>query len=112
VVLKAENRAQAREAMHADVASGRIVKTRSWNFCPRPLPLSEGVDISARVGRSWQVTCDFGNFQGVLQLKRDANKLAGDWAGLLGKARPVTGTWRNGYIELSFDAELGNRPIR
>jgi hypothetical protein len=30
------------------------------------------------------------------------------WAGPLGKARPVTGTWRNGYIELSFDAELGN----
>jgi hypothetical protein len=59
---------------------------------------------------SWQVTFagDAGGFQGALQLKRDGNKLAGDWSGASGKARPVTGTWRNGYIELSFDAELGN----
>ena len=51
---------------------------------------------------------DAGGFQGALQLKHDGNKLTGDWFGAIGKARPVTGTWRNGYIELSFDAELGN----
>ena len=45
---------------------------------------------------------------GRLQLKRDGDKLTGDWSGVSGKARPVTGTWRNGYVELSFDAELGN----
>jgi hypothetical protein len=53
-------------------------------------------------------TGDGPGFQGVLQLKRDGDKLTGDWSGPTGKARPVTGTWRNGYIELSFDAELGN----
>ena len=59
---------------------------------------------------SWQVTSagDAGGFQGTLLLKRDGNKLAGDWSGASGKVRPVTGTWRNGYIELSLDAELGN----
>src|SRR5438477_383704 len=43
-----------------------------------------------------------------MQRKRDGDKLSGDWSGPSGKARSVTGTWRNGYIELSFDAELGN----
>jgi hypothetical protein len=67
-----------------------------------PAPVKNGSEAAG----SWQVSCDFGNFQ--LQLKRDGNKLAGDSSGALGKARPVTGTWRNGYIELRFDAELGN----
>ena len=59
---------------------------------------------------AWQITCtgDAGGFRGALQLKRDGNKLTGDWSGASGKAHAVTGTWRNGYIELSFDAELGN----
>ena len=71
-----------------------------------PAPVKNGSEAAG----SWQVTFagDAGGFQGALQLKRDGNKLAGDWSGASGKARPVTGTWRNGYIELSFDAELGN----
>src|SRR5450432_1184363 len=71
-----------------------------------PVPVKNGSEAAG----SWQVTSagDAGGFQGALQLKRDGNKLTGDWAGASGKARPVTGTWRNGYIELSFDAELGN----
>ena len=71
-----------------------------------PVPVKNGSEAAG----SWQVTSagDAGGFQGALQLKRDGNKLTGDWSGVSGKARPVTGTWRNGYIELSFDAELGN----
>jgi hypothetical protein len=71
-----------------------------------PAPVKNGSEAAG----SWQVTFagDAGGFQGALELKRDGNKLAGDWSGASGKARPVTGTWRNGYIELSFDAELGN----
>ncbi len=71
-----------------------------------PAPVKNGSEAAG----SWQLTFagDAGGFQGVLQLKRDGNKLAGDWSGASGKAHPVTGTWRNGYIELSFDAELGN----
>ena len=70
-----------------------------------PAPVKNGSEAAG----SWQVT--LGNLPGVLQLKRDGNKLAGDWSGALGKARPVTGTWRNGYIELSFEVELGN-PVK
>lgn len=71
-----------------------------------PAPTKNGSEAAG----SWQVTsAGYGVFfQGALQLKRDGNKLTGDWSGASGKARPVTGTWRNGYIELSFEAELGN----
>jgi hypothetical protein len=71
-----------------------------------PAPVKNGSDAAG----GWQVTStgDAGGFKGALQLKRDGNKLTGDWSGASGKDHPVTGTWRNGYIELSFDAELGN----
>jgi hypothetical protein len=29
--------------------------------------------------------------------------VTGTWSGDLGNARPVSGTWRDGYIELSFN---------
>jgi len=70
-----------------------------------PAPVKNGSEAAG----SWQLTIrELANFQGTLQLKRDGNKLAGDWSGAVGKAHAVAGTWRNGYIELSFDAELGN----
>ena len=71
-----------------------------------PVPVKNGSEAAG----SWQVRSagDAIGFQGALQLKRDGDKLTGDWSGPSGKARSVTGTWRNGYIELSFDAELGN----
>ena len=76
------------------------------NFCivsAPPVPVKNGSEAAG----SWQVTSagGAGGFQGALQLKRDGNKLTGDWSGASG---PVTGPWRDGYIELSFDAELGN----
>ncbi|MGH9396269.1 MAG: hypothetical protein ACRD18_05405 [Terriglobia bacterium] len=68
-----------------------------------PLPVKNGSDA----GGAWQVTfsSDVGKFHGTLQLKRDGSKVTGTWSGDLGHARPVTGTWRDGYIELSFDAQ-------
>jgi hypothetical protein len=71
-----------------------------------PLPLKNGSDSSG----AWQVklSSDAGNFDGTLQLKRDGSKLSGTWSGALGDGRPVTGTWRNGYVELGFNAEWPN----
>jgi len=70
-----------------------------------PAPVKNGSEAAG----SWQLTFrELANFQGTLQLKRDGNKLAGDWSGAVGKPHAVAGTWRNGYIELSFDAEWGN----
>jgi len=71
-----------------------------------PVPLENRSDAAG----SWQVTStgDGGGFQGVLQLKRDGNTLTGEWSTTASKARPVTGTWRNGYVELRLELELGN----
>jgi hypothetical protein len=68
-----------------------------------PLPLKNGADASG----TWEVKCssDAGPFNGTLQLARDGGKLTGTWSGDLGNARPVVGTWRDGYVELSFNAE-------
>jgi hypothetical protein len=68
-----------------------------------PLPVKNGSDASG----TWQVRflSDTGPFEGALQLERDGGKVTGTWSGALGNARPVTGTWRNGYVELNFDAE-------
>ena len=55
-----------------------------------PAPVKNGSEAAG----SWQVT--LGNYRGTLQLKRDGNKLAGDWSGAVGKAHTVTGTWRMG----------------
>jgi hypothetical protein len=76
-----------------------------------PMPVKNGGDVSG----TWQVKflSDAGAFEGTLQLRREDSKVAGTWSGALGGGRPVTGTWRNGYVELSFNAEwpagqLGN----
>jgi len=68
-----------------------------------PLPVKNGSDAAG----TWQVKCasDAGPFEGTIQLTRDADKVAGTWSGELGKNRSITGTWRNGYVELSFSAE-------
>ena len=68
-----------------------------------PLPVKNGSDA----GGTWQVSFSSyaGNFDGTLQLSRDGSKVTGTFSGGLGKARPVTGTWRDGYVELSFNAE-------
>ena len=68
-----------------------------------PLPIKNGSDPSG----NWQVKCftDAGAFEGALQLKREDNKVTGSWSGPLGKDRPITGTWRHGYVELSFNGD-------
>jgi len=41
-----------------------------------------------------------------MQLHRDSKAIAGTWSGDFGKDLNVTGTWRDGYVELTF---IGNR---
>jgi len=43
-----------------------------------------------------------GPLTGSLKLNRDGSKLTGVWSGSLGDSQPVAGTWRDGYVELSF----------
>jgi len=71
-----------------------------------PLPVKNGSDAAG----AWAVrfTSDAGPFQGTLKLMRDGEKLTGTWSGELGDNRPVTGTWRDGHVDLKFDGDWPN----
>jgi hypothetical protein len=68
-----------------------------------PQPVKNGSDAAG----AWQVklATDAGPFEGTLQLTRNVSTLSGTWSGALGQNLPVTGTWRDGYVELSFTGE-------
>ncbi len=65
-----------------------------------PEPVTNGSDAAG----TWDVTMgtDYGAFKGVLTLTRSGNALSGTWSGSFGDNRPVKGTWRDGYVELTF----------
>jgi hypothetical protein len=56
---------------------------------------------------TWNVTLtsDYGRFQGTMELHREDKTIRGTWSGDFGKDLNVTGTWRDGYVELTF---IGN----
>ena len=66
----------------------------------KPAPISNGSDATG----TWQVkyASDAGLIAGSLKLTRNGNNLTGTWSGDLGSNLAVQGTWRNGYVELTF----------
>jgi hypothetical protein len=77
-----------------------------------PQPIKNGSDAAG----TWQVklSTDAGPFDGTLQLKREGTAITGTWAGAkerdLGNEQPVSGTWRDGYVELSFTGRWKDNP--
>ena len=71
-----------------------------------PQPVKNGSDAAG----TWNVrfSSDAGRFEGSMKLSRDGNKLTGTWTGELGDNKPITGTWRDGHIELTLGAEWPN----
>jgi hypothetical protein len=63
-------------------------------------PVENGGDPAG----TWELkyASDAGPHPCTLNLHRDGDKLSGTLTGLLGPDVPVSGTWRNGYIELTF----------
>jgi hypothetical protein len=71
---------------------------------PAPqVPVKNGSDTSG----TWDVKLsgDAGRFEGTMKLARDGEKLTGTYAGGLGENKPIAGTWKDGYVELSFPAD-------
>jgi hypothetical protein len=68
-----------------------------------PLKLKNESDAAG----TWEMrySSDSGGMGALMELHRDENKVTGRWSGPLGDGRAITGTWRNGYIELSFSGE-------
>jgi hypothetical protein len=65
----------------------------------------------------WHVVfaSDYGRYEGVLNLRRDGNAITGTaitgtWSGAFGKDLVLTGTWRDGYIELTFTGQWQEEP--
>lgn len=60
----------------------------------------------------WHVTfaSDYGKFEGAMELHRDGKAVTGTWTGAFGKILPVSGTWRDGYVELTFTGEWRDSP--
>lgn len=65
-----------------------------------PAPIRNGSDATG----TWdlKVASDAIGFEASLKLARDGTKVRGTLEAGPGEAIPVTGTWREGYIELSF----------
>jgi hypothetical protein len=68
-----------------------------------PQNLKNGSDVAGR----WEMryASDAGGIGALMELHRAGNKVTGTWSGPLGEGRAITGTWRNGYVELSFAGE-------
>jgi hypothetical protein len=72
-----------------------------------PVPLKNGSDASG----TWEVKVgsDAIGFVGLMKLTRDGAKLSGTFSGDPGDDIPISGTWRDGYIELSFPFKWPSR---
>src|SRR5271165_6372131 len=68
-----------------------------------PQNLNNGSDVAGK----WQMhyAGDTGPLDATMELHRDGSKVRGTWSGPLGQGRAITGSWRNGYVELSFSCE-------
>jgi hypothetical protein len=73
-----------------------------------PLPITNGGEAAG----IWHVVfaSDYGRYEGVMNLHRDSKTITGTWNGDFGKDLAVTGTWRDGYIELTFKGEWQEDP--
>jgi hypothetical protein len=77
-----------------------------------PAP-AEAVTNDGEASGTWEVkfSSDYGKYEGSMNLHRDGNALKGTWTGGFGQDLPVSGTWRNGYVELTFNGTWpGDKP--
>ena len=67
----------------------------------------ESVKNGSDIAGSWEMryASDAGGMAAVMDLHRDGSNVTGTWTGPLGADRAIAGTWRNGYVELSFAGE-------
>ena len=65
-----------------------------------PLPVKNG----GEAGGIWHVVfaSDYGRYEGVMNLHRDGKTITGTWNGAFGTNLPVTGTWHDGDVNLTF----------
>jgi hypothetical protein len=72
----------------------------------QPQPVENGGEAAG----AWDVrfTSDYGAYAGSMNLHREGGTVTGQWSGAFGQDQPVSGTWRNGYVELTFNGAWPN----
>jgi hypothetical protein len=70
----------------------------------------EAVTNGGEIDGKWAVTfaSDYGKYEGTMDLHRDGTAVKGTWSGAFGDSLAISGTWRNGYVELSFNGSWGD----
>ena len=74
---------------------------------------AEAVTSGGEASGTWDVkfASDYGSYQGSMELHRAGNQMQGRWSGAFGQDQPISGTWRNGYVELTFSGTWpGEKP--
>ena len=68
-----------------------------------PQSLRNGADVAG----SWQMryVSDAGSMDAAIELQCVGDSVTCTWSGSLDQGRAAAGTWRNGYVELSFAGE-------
>jgi hypothetical protein len=102
------------EDLHGSVAlwgySGEEAYFSNVKVIPAP---AEAVTNDGEASGTWEVkfSSDYGKYEGAMNLHRDGNAVKGTWTGAFGQNLPVSGTWRNGYVELTFNGTWpGDKP--
>ena len=93
------------EDLHGSVGLWSFTDEEAYFSNVRITPaLPQSLKNESDVAGSWEMrySSDAGGMGALIELHRDADKVTGVWSGPLGEGRTITGTWRNGYVELSF----------
>lgn len=71
---------------------------------------AQPVEDGGEAAGTWNVNynSDFGRYSGSMDLHREGGAVTGTWSGAFGSNQPISGTWRNGYVELSFSGTWPN----
>jgi hypothetical protein len=93
------------EDLHGAVALWSFTDEEAYFSNLRITPAApQNLKNESDVAGSWEMKYanDVSGMQAQMELHREKDKVTGTWSGPLGEARTITGTWRNGYVELSF----------
>ena len=74
----------------------------------KPEPLENGGEAAG----IWDVkyASDAGSYTGTMKLVREGSTVVGLWSGAFGPDQPVSGVWRDGYVELTFSGTWPEQP--
>ena len=74
----------------------------------KPEPIENGGEAAG----AWDVkfATDAGKFSGAMKLVRQDSTIVGIWSGDFGPDQPVSGVWRDGYVELTFSGTWPGQP--